>query len=185
MMDETQLGTFIDTYYRQAGDRLYRREGLPVYDVPGQAAQLQAWRAGGEPDWEAKRKWWKILAAERSRNMISRRVRVLSRELTDDELCACQWGYVHTGQWEDIRVLRVGEHDIPEGLIDHDYWIVADEWVITMDYDTDGRFHGADVLSPKRLIEYMRDRERAWDAAEPFDQWWARHAELHGRRLVA
>lgn len=48
-------------------------------------------------------------------------------------------------------------------------------------YDADGRFVGAEVLPADRVAEFIRDRERAWAAAEPFGTWWARHTELHRR----
>jgi hypothetical protein len=50
-----------------------------------------------------------------------------------------------------------------------------------MHYDSQGRFLGAEVAPADRLADFVRDRDRAWAAAEPFDTWWARHPELHRR----
>lgn len=182
VLDEQALGAFIDSHYRHAGDRLFRMERLPLYDVPHQAAELARWRAGHtEPDWESKQGWLDSLADESRRGLISQRVRRFGRELTDDELMSCHWGYFYNGRHEDIRVLHEGEHDTPAGLVEQDYWIVADTFVVPMHYDSAGRFLGAEVLPSDRLPDFRRDRDRAWAAAEPFGDWWARHAELHRR----
>lgn len=61
-------------------------------------------------------------------------MRILSADLTDYELMACHWGYAYNSKFEDIRVLHHGEHEIPD-LLGHNYWIVADQHVMRMDYD--------------------------------------------------
>lgn len=181
-LDERALGEFIDAHYRRSGDHLFRMERLPLYDVPHQAAELARWRAGEtEPDWNGKQSWLDTLADESHRGLVSQRVRRFGRELTDDELMSCHWGYRYNGRYEDIRVLHEGEHDIPAGLIEQDYWIVADTFVVAMHYDPGGRFLGAEVLPPDRLHDFVHDRDRAWAVAEPFSTWWARHPELHRR----
>lgn len=114
-------------------------------------------------------------------------MRVFSEHLTDDELMSCHWGYPHTGRWEDVGVLRRGEHHLPDGLLGQDYWLVGDELVLLMHYSGPGGFIGAEVLPPGEVARFVRDREAAWDAAEPFTAftaWWARHPELH-RHLAA
>lgn len=78
-------------------------------------------------------------------------------------------------------MLHVGEHDIPPGLLTIDYWIVVETYAVPMHYDSQGRFLGAEVAPADRLADFVRDRDRAWAAAEPFDTWWARHPELHRR----
>jgi hypothetical protein len=182
-LGENALGEFIDGYYTSAGDELFRMEQLPFYDVPHQAAELAAWKSGGEPDWAGKQPWLDALAAERRQGLVSRRVRVLSAELTDDEQRACHWGYPYTGKYEDIRVLRHGEHAMPE-LLGQDYWIIANTHVVAMHYSRSGGFVCAEVLPGDDLARYQRDQRRAWAAAEPFMSWWNRHTELH-RRMAA
>jgi hypothetical protein len=182
-LDEEGLGEFIDSHYRAAGDQLFRMEQLPHYDVPQQAAELAAWRAGGEPDWAQRQPWLDVLANEHRQGLISRRVRVLSAELTDDEQRACNWGYPYTGRYEEVRVLHRGEHPIP-ALLGKDYWIIADAHVVQMHYSPQGAFECAEVLSHEDLSRYRRDQRLAWRSAEPFTTWWHRHSELH-RRMAA
>ena len=187
LLDEEGLGVFIDTHYRVAGDRLFRMERLPLYAVAQQSAELQAWRDGVEPDMDAKQSWLAVLADEVERGLLTQRVRVLSDHLTDDEQRACHWGYPYVGRFEQVRVLRHGEHPVPH-VLDHDYWIihpaVGDVQVVRMDYSDAGEFVGALVLPPSEHGPYLREQHLAWAIAEPFMPWWARHSELH-RRSVA
>jgi len=159
-------------------------EQLPFYDVPHQAPELEAWRAGGEPDWTTRQPWLDALAEEKRNGLISERVRILSPELTDDERRACSWGYPYTSRYEPTRVLHRGEHQIPTDLLGRDYWIVADKHVVLMHYSATGAFEGAEVLPPAQLGRFRNDRDRAWRAAEPFDTWWSRNSELHRRRAA-
>lgn len=180
LLDETQLGEFIDARFAEPGDQLFRMERLPLYAVPHQSSDLERWLAGEtEPNWTTKQPWLDRLADEHRRGLQSRRVRRFGATLTDDEICACHWGYAYTGKFEDIRVLHEGEHEFPGGLIEQDYWLVDDQHVLPMIYDEEGRFVGAEIAPPERLDEFRRDRDRAWAAAEPFFDWWGRHTELH------
>lgn len=186
MLDEQGLGDFIDQHYRSPGDRLFRMECLPIYTVESDGGDYERWRAGAtEPTWSRKQPWLDTLRAERDNQQVSRRVRVFATEtLSDYELFACNMGYAYNAEFEDIRVLHHGEHDLSAGLLMRDYWIVAERFAVPMHYNEDGRFLGAEVAPVGQLSTYMRDWERAWAAAEPFPEWWSRHPKLH-RRLAA
>jgi hypothetical protein len=81
---------------------------------------------------------------------------------------------------EDIRVLHRGEHTIAEArFIGRDFWIVDGEQVVLMHYDAYGRFEGAELAPPAERRAFHDTRDMAWDLAEPFVGWWARHPELH------
>ncbi len=146
----------------------------------------QRWRDGAaEPTWSRKGAWLDVLRQERAAGKDSSRVRILSADLTDYERYACDWGYrLNSEASEDIRVLRRGKHEIPDGLVERDFWIMDDEQVVAMHYDRLGRFEGAEVLPDTARTEHLRTREAAWNAAEPFASWWSRHPELH-QRMVA
>lgn len=186
MLGERDLGAFIDAHYRSAGDRLFRMERLPHYDVPSQNADREAFLRGVAPDWKRKQAWLDELAVNMQRDMVSRRVRVLSALLTDDELMSCHLGYPYTGRYEDVRVLHAGEHAVAQ-LLDHDYWIIepadAGAQVVRMHYSDSGMFVGAEVVPAADHTIYLAERAAAWADAEPFDSWWSRRTELH--RTVA
>lgn len=188
MLDEQGLGAYIDDHYRAPGDRLFRMERLPLYDVPSQNADREAFLRGVEPDWTRKQAWLDELAENRRRGMISRRVRILSDPLSDDEAMSCHYGLPYIGRDQDIRVLHRGEHQWPE-VLDHDYWIIepaaGGTHVLRMVYSDGGAFLGAEpIVGDDAQRPYLLERDLTWQVAEPFDTWWARHGELH-RRLAA
>ena len=186
LMDLSTLGSFIESTAHQRGDSVFRMECLPEYAVSSDGDDFRRWQAGAaEPTWSRKQAWLDDLAADARAGIAHRRVRRLGQTLTEYELYSCQWGYaLNADAGEDIRILRDGEHDAPE-LVDTEYWILNDQIVVPVLYDARGAFIGAGVLTGERTEEFLADRELAWAAAEPFAQWWARHPELHGERLVA
>jgi len=187
MLDEHGLGEFLHAHYSRPGDQLFRMERLPLYDVPSQNADRDAFLRGVAPDWARKQAWLDELAENARRGMVSRRVRVFSAQLSDDELMSCHYGYPYIGRDQDIRVVHPGEHPVPT-LLDHDYWIAepldgGGVHVARMHYTDGGAFVGAEPIDGPGQDVYLRERDLAWQAAEPFNTWWARHGELH--RTVA
>lgn len=184
-MDAQALGRFIEENYHRPGDRLFRMEVLPAYEVASDGDDYRRWLAGAaEPTWSRKQPWLDTLRRERENGQVSTRVRILSEQVTDYERYACGFGYRYNGEYEDIRVLRRGEHEIPAGLIERDFWIIGDSIVITMHYDEHGGLQGAALAEPGDLDDHLRTREQAWAAAEPFAAWWARHPELRHRQAA-
>lgn len=183
MLDEQALEDFVFSRYAHPGDRLFRMERLPLYDVPGQNADREAWLAG-HVDTTALEQWAQALANDRRRGLISRRVRVLSSVLTDDETMSCQVALPIIGRDQEVRILRRGEHLVPE-LLDHDYWVIETAGgtvdVVRMVYSDGGAFLGAEVVPTHKHGSYVRERDLAWSIGEPFATWWNRHRELHGK----
>lgn len=179
MLDERRLGEFIGQRFCAAGDTLFRMETLPAYAVAADGEDYCRWLAGEpEPTWSRKQPWLDALRREREGGRVSRRIRVLTAELTAYERYSCEFGYAFNSEaGEDIRVLRAGEHAAPEGLGGPDFWIINDDTSVVMHYDADGRFLGAEPV-PDDLAEFRRLRDAAWSVAEPFTRWWARHPEL-------
>lgn len=184
-MDAEALGRFIDERYRRPGDELFRMEVLPEYEVTSDGEDFRRWLEGAtEPTWARKRPWLDTLRRERQNGQISSRIRILSDQVTNYERYACDFGYRYNGEYEDIRVLHRGEHEIPPDLVERDFWIIRNSIVVTMHYDEHGSFDGAEVAEPDELGDHLRTRDQAWAAAEPFATWWARHPEVH-RKVAA
>lgn len=162
-------------------ERLFRMEARPEYAVAADGDDFTRFIAGEtEPTWTRKQPWLDALRAERTARKIRYRVRLLSHWLTDYERYACEWGYALNAEaGEYIKVLRRGEHDIPAGLIEGDFWVIDDAQVVAMHYDEHGRFEAAEVLPPTALKAHITSRDLAWKAAEPFLHWWERHPDLH------
>jgi len=179
-MDAEALGRYIDRHFHRPGHRLFRMELLPAYAVDSDGDDYQRWLDGAaEPTWVRKQPWLDALRDERDNDQFSTRVRVISAEVTDYERYACEFGYRYNSEaGEDIRILRRGEHVLPSGLIERDFWVINDDIVIPMSYDDHGRFVGAQVVAADNVGGYLHTRDAAWSAAEPFPTWWARHPEL-------
>lgn len=186
LMDLSTLGEFIEAHAVRPGDSVFRMECLPAYAVTSDGDDFHRWLAGAaEPTWARKQAWLDALSEDRANGIEHRRVRCFGSTLTDYELYSCQWGYaLNQDAGEEIRVLRDGEHQVPN-LLDTEYWIINSDIVVPVLYDAAGGFVGAAVLGSERVEEFLTDRDVAWHAAEPFDQWWSRHPELHRNRLVA
>ena len=185
-MEPHELGAFIDEHFHDPGHTLFRLETLPAYAVDADGDDYQRWLDGEpEPTWTRKQPWLDTIRRWRNNGQVYRRVRILSPHLTDYERYAAEFGYAYNTQaGEDIRVLRRGEHPIPDGLIERDFWVINDDTVVSMFYDEHGRFDGAEATPSGDVAAYVRTRDAAWDAGEPFGAWWARHPELH-RKIAA
>src|SRR3954453_4264412 len=89
-LDERGLGDYIDRRYRAPGDTLFRMETLPAYVVDSDGEDYRRWLGGAEePTWSRKRPWLDTLRRERRNGQMSRRVRVLSAEVTPYERYSC------------------------------------------------------------------------------------------------
>lgn len=189
MIDDQQLEAAIDEHFHRAGDRLFRMECLPRYMASeGEESDFQRYLAGADgPDMERKEQWLAILRAEEARGLISYRVRAFSNAMTEYERYEADWCYVHNADaGEDIYVVRDGEHESPNTMIREDFWLINDALLIPMGYDEGGRFLGADIVTDAEAIApYLRARDDAYAAAEPFRTWWARHPELRQRQRAA
>jgi hypothetical protein len=181
MLDEQVLEDFIFTRYSKRGDQLFRMERLPHYDVPSQNADRASWLAG-HFDTRPLEEWAEVLADDRRRGLISRRARILSEGLTDDEAMSCNVALPIIGRDQEVRILHRGEHPVPN-LLDHDYWVIEPASgpveVVRMIYSESGAFLGAEVVPSSAHGTYLREKDLAWSLGEPFTSWWNHHRELH------
>ena len=179
-LDIDGLIATLDSYQRT----LFRFEQLPAYYVDDDGDDYHRWMRGEhEPTWERKQPWLDVLRADRAAGRDRRRVRVFSHDMTGYERYACHWGYALNGPaGEDIRVLHHGEHPLPADLPAVDFWTVDNDRAVVMNYDSRGDFLDATLVAdPTR---FLAARDRAWAVAEPFDQWWSRHPEMHEREAT-
>lgn len=185
-MTAVDIAQFFADHYRTSGDTLWRLETLPSYDVGSDGPNYQLWLQGApEPDPVWKGEWLDTLRREHADGLRSGRTRILGTpggNLTAYERYACEFGYaLNVPAGEGVRVIRRGEHPIPKGILEVDFWLVNSTHVIVMNYDEYGRFVDADLVDDTK--PYITTRELLRDAGEPFPAWWARHAEL--RRHLA
>lgn len=175
MLTADELGEYVESRLTRSAFRL---ELLDRYTVDSDHDDVARYLRGEpEPSPERKQPWLDKLRRDREAGILNHRVHVLRTPLTDYLRYECEWGYLPNAPVEDIRVLDLAEQAAPDGLPDHDYWLIDDRHVIRMHYDGDGRYLGAEPVDDTQLPKYQRARDAAVSAGEPFATWWSRHPE--------
>ena len=183
MLDERGLDEFFTEHFHGTAFRLEVRDRYAVASDGGDFARYLA----GEdlPDAARKNAWLDELRADTAAGKRWQWVHVVHAPLSDYLRYAFEWGYainIHAGA--DVRILDLAEHPRPVGLPDEDFWLLDDQAVLTMRYGDSGEFLGAEPVGQAELARYRRARDAAWDAAEPFAAYWARHPGYHRARVA-
>lgn len=154
---------FFDSFEREA----FRLETLPRYAVAGEDAELRDFLTTDNliiPDDDP---WLVRVRHFRETGRWIGRVHVVRRPLTDYlryEFAV----YVHTVRaGEDVRILDLTECADP-GLPTHDFWLFDDSRVVRMDYDSDGRQLGRELLDEVDPEPYVIGKQQALRLAVPF-----------------
>ncbi|MDN5919380.1 MAG: hypothetical protein L0I76_30500 [Pseudonocardia sp.] len=156
-----------------------RVETLGSYSSDSDRDWLDAYLRGEpKPDVEAKRPWLDRLARAVDRGHPWRRLRVVPQPVTDYFRYQCEWSYVdNAAAGEDIRVMDAANW--PEGARSG-MWVgdiyVADDTVVAMHYDHDGRFVSAEETGD---AERARIAGGVWTFGQSFTEWWAARPDLH------
>ncbi len=183
MLDERGLDEFFTEHFHRTAFRLEVRDRYAVASDGGDFARYLA----GEdlPDAARKNAWLDELRADTAAGKRWQWVHVVHAPLSDYLRYAFEWGYainIHAGA--DVRILDLAEHPRPVGLPDEDFWLLDDQAVLTMRYGDSGEFLGAEPVGQAELARYRRARDAAWDTAEPFAAYWARHPGYHRARVA-
>lgn len=180
LMDAAGLRDFIREHFTRSAFRL---ETLQAYEVASDGNDFGHYLAGeAAPTLERKKPWLDRLRSERERSLYRHRVRIVTHPVTDYTRYECEWGYApNADAGEDIRILDLGERDLPQlgRLVTHDWWLLDGLHLLSMQYAEDGQFTGARRETGSLVDHATRARDVLWEAAEPFADWWQRHAELH------
>lgn len=177
MLDEEGMDTFIEKHFTRSAFRL---EVLPQYTVDSDQGNVTSYLEGDpEPSWAHGGPWFDHLAEERAAGRRRYRVHIVTPPLSDYLRYECEWGYVYTtAAGEEVYILDTSETTPPmKDLLDHDWWLLDDEHVLRMHYDTEGRFLGAEPLPPSAAGVYRMCRDALMETAVPFGDWWGRHPQ--------
>ncbi|TQN32917.1 hypothetical protein FHX37_2905 [Haloactinospora alba] len=174
MLTASELGDYIESRLTRSAFRL---EVLDRYEVAADGGDFARYLAGEpDPDYERKQPWLDQLTAEYEAGILNHRVHVLRTPLSDYLRYECEWGYLLNARaGEEIHIIDLAEQPEPEGLVDHDFWLVDDRYGLRMYYSPEGRFHGAEPVDD--IVSYQYARDAALAAAQPFERWWNRHPE--------
>lgn len=151
----------------------FRVETLPAYDVPEEAADLEAWRAGRpRPARDTSSDpWLARIAADTAAGRTWRRLRLVSTPLSDYE----RWELDEyaTTQGEQVRILDRGR---AENLIDVWLFDTADPVPAgyLLRYTPSGAWIGATALSVDHTRHLARLAQAAWEQAEPLSDYLSR-----------
>lgn len=175
-LDEQALDEYTDRFERDA----FRHESLPAYAVASDQDAYATWLAGGPPNPAISAGWVAWVRAQRARKATVRRLRTLTGPPSDYVRFEAEVFYtVNAAAGEEIRILDLTERPAPEALLLDEYWMLDSDRVAFMHYLPDGRFSHAETVEGRAARRWVRARDIAWGAAEPFESWWARHPEYH------
>ena len=159
-------------YFRDFASSAFRLELRQVYTMPGEADELQRFRAGERPPAGYHYKWLDTVAEARRAGKTMRRVRVVERPLTDYTEYEFAWGFAYNVEaGEDIRILDLTGRPRP-GLPDHDYWLFDESTVVKLMYRPDGTQIGRELVEAPDLSAYLGWRDATWRDAVPFRDYW-------------
>jgi len=160
-------------YFQDFHSSAFRLELHPVYTMPGEADELRRFLAGEKPPSDYHYGWLDTVANAATAGKTMRRVRVVTRPLTDYIRYEFEWGFVynvHAG--EDIRVLDLTGRPGP-GLPDYDFWMFDESAVVKLLYRPDGTQIVRELIQDPDIAAYLRYRDAAWQDAVPFEGYWA------------
>lgn len=175
-LDEAALDEYTDQFSWSA----WRYETREFYDVPSDDDGFRRYLDGDDPDPEFGVGWWRWLKARARENRQVYRIRVLFQPPSHYLRFEMEWAY--TGNvlaGEQIRVLDLTEHERPRALVDDEFWMLDGDRAAVMSYDRSGQFSHADTAEGDDAVRYVLAARAAFDAGEPFEQWWGRHTEYH------
>lgn len=148
----------------------FRLEVRTFYEDAGNAPFHQ-WLAGATPDDSWMQSWLDTVRIATGKGRRIRRVRVLTdppssyQRFARDLALRCN---IPAG--EDIRVLdenQAARLDLPT----HDFWLFDDEHLVVLDFDADGSFAQARMVTDTvERDQHQRWTQRAWDHAVPYQQ---------------
>ena len=159
-------------YFRDFRSSAFRLEQHPVYTMPGEADELRRFRAGEKPPEGYHYSWLDTMAEARRAGKSVRRVRIVSRPLSDYIRYEFEWGFVYNvAAGEDIRVRDLTDQPGPP-LPEHDFWLFDETTVVKLLYRPDGTQIGRELVEAPDLDAYLSWRDAVWQAAIPFGDYW-------------
>jgi hypothetical protein len=184
MLDEHQLGDFIDRHFHS---RLFRLETLDWYDVASDGGDLSRYLAGEPgPDMNRKGPWMAQIRSEVARGLQTDRVHVVRGPLSEYLRFEFEWGYTYNAAaGEHIGILDLAEQPEPADLISEDFWLIDDTHALQMHYEASGKFLAASHADSAELPRYRRARDAALAAAVPFSDYWRTHPQYRRDRHAA
>jgi hypothetical protein len=167
------MSSHLEAAFETFSTEAFRVETLPAYDVPEEAADLEAWRAGRPPPPPdtTSDPWLARISDDTAAGRTWRRLRLVSSPLSEYE----RWELDEyaTAEGEQVRVL---DRALAKNLID--VWLF-DTLSTTpagylLRYTPAGEWIGATALTTDHARHLARLAQSAWERAEPLTDYLAR-----------
>ncbi|MFD7547596.1 DUF6879 family protein [Streptomyces sp. NPDC059578] len=166
------LGELFDTFEREA----FRLETLDDYSRSGSVDAYQAFLSGEPQPDGYNESWVSEVRAHTNGGKRIYRVHILSRPLTPYLRYELGWGYQKnvTGGEEFFILDTTDKRNPLEGV--EDFWLFDEATAVVMHYDGAGAVTGRETVPDSRAQEFVAIRNTALAHAEPFSEWWEKHA---------
>lgn len=163
------FGALFDDFQWEA----FRLETLDDYSKSGSVDAYQAFLTGKPKPTDYNARWLAQVQRNIDAGRRMYRVHILTRPLTPYLQFELGWGYqTNATAGEEFFILDITDRPNPlEGV--PDFWMFDESATVSMTYDDEGAFLGAEEES--EVEKWIRWRDAALSHAEPFTDWWARH----------
>ncbi|MGW1172456.1 DUF6879 family protein [Kitasatospora sp. NPDC002543] len=163
------FGALFDGFQLEA----FRLETLDDYGKSGSVDAYQAFLAGEPQPADYNAVWLTRVRRNTDAGRRMYRVHVLTRPLTRYLQFELGWGYrTNATAGEEFFILDITDKPNPlEGV--PDFWMFDESRTVSMAYDNEGGFLGAEEEPDAQ--KWLRLRDAALSHAEPFAEWWERH----------
>lgn len=155
----------------------FRLELLPAYDVDAEKEEFAAYLRGDAFGNTENQDWVAYVEKCREAGKSIGRVHIIPRQLTDYLQFEIDWGYKYSAlAGEDIRFVFADElpADISPKVL-NDFWLFDEEQVLIQNYDSSGRWLGADLMTdPSEIRKVCQLRSRILELSFPMEQLPAR-----------
>lgn len=165
-LDGEQWRSFFDAFQRTA----FRLETYPAYDVDSEREEYERFLSTGSLCIPNHDVWTTRVRHFRATGRWIGRVHVLRRPLTDYlryELAVYRYT-VAAG--EDVHILDLTDKPNP-GLPSEDFWLFDDTSIVRMDYDSQGKQLGRELLEDTDPARYVQWQRIALAHAVPYAQY--------------
>ncbi|MCG6499120.1 DUF6879 family protein [Kitasatospora sp. A2-31] len=163
------FGRLFDDFQQEA----FRLETLDDYSKSGNVDAYQAFLAGESQPPGYNARWLAQVRRNTDAGRRMYRVHILTRPLTRYLQFELGWGYLtNATAGEEFFILDITEKSNPlDGV--PDFWMFDESATVSMTYDDEGRFLGAE--EEPDVQKWIHWRDTALSHAEPFADWWERH----------
>ncbi|SPE57498.1 hypothetical protein SNS2_3169 [Streptomyces netropsis] len=172
MVTLKNLGELFDTFEREA----FRLETLADYSKSGNVDAYQAFLSGQPQPDDYNESWLSEVRAHTGDGKRIYRVHILSRPLTPYLRFELGWGYRRNATGgEEFFILDTTDKPNPLESVE-DFWLFDEGTAVVMHYDDTGAITERETMPDSRAPEFVTIRDMALAHAEPFSEWWEKHA---------